>query len=157
MIKRWILVATVAVAAAIPAAVALATAPIGTITRENLTAFPPGSQLGEEWKVNADQIKFRTKEPTTMVFQRVTYAPGADSGWHFHPGVVFVSVTQGEVTRWVRCQSHTYKAGESFLETGQQPEGKLVNTGTDEAKLVALFVVPQGSPLTDPSPPAPDC
>jgi hypothetical protein len=155
--KRRILFAVIAAAACLPVAVALGTPPTGTITRTNLTPFPPGSTIADTWKVNADGIKFKNKGPATTVFQTVTYAPAADSGWHLHPGVVFVAVIQGEVTRLVGCSSQSYKAGETFLETGDQPVGKLVNTGLEDAKLAALYVVPKGSPLSDPSPPAPDC
>ena len=155
--RRRILFAVLAAASCLPVAVALGTPPTGTITRANLTPFPPGSSLAEKWRANADGIKFMNKGPATTVFQTVTYAPGADSGWHLHPGVVFVAVIQGQVTRWVGCSSHTYGAGETFLETGDQPVGKLVNTGLEDAKLAALYVVPQGSPLSDPSPSAPDC
>jgi quercetin dioxygenase-like cupin family protein len=142
------------------AAVALATGPTGAIDRENLTPFPPGSSLSETWNVNTDGFTFSNDHPATVVFQKVVYAPGADSGWHLHPGLVFVSVTGMEgaqVTRYVGCTSKTYQAGQSFIENGQQPAGKILNTGSVHATLYAMFVVPVGDSLSDPTVPAPAC
>jgi hypothetical protein len=157
--KHLVLAAIGLVAASVAATTALATGPSGTITRTNLTPFPPGSVMADSWKVNTDRIKFETKDPTTVVFQKVVYAPGADSGWHLHPGVVFVTVTgQGaQVTRSVGCASTVYRSGQTFLENGEQPVGKITNTGSVDATLYAVFVVPQGSPLSDPTPLAPQC
>jgi quercetin dioxygenase-like cupin family protein len=136
---------------------ALATGPSPGIARTNLTPFPPGSLLAGKWKVNADKIKFQTKGDSRVVFQTVTYEPAADSGWHLHPGIVFVAVTAGEVTRWVGCTSHVYSAGQTFIESGQQPAGKVVNSGSTQAALVVMYVVPDGDSLADASPPAPVC
>jgi len=157
--KHLVLAAIGLVSASVAATTALATGPSGTITRTNLTPFPPGSVMANSWDVNADRIKFQTKDPTTVVFQKVVYAPGADSGWHLHPGVVFVTVTGdgAQVTRSVGCDSTVYQSGQTFIENGEQPVGKIANTGSVDATLYAVFVVPQGSPLSDPTPAAPTC
>ncbi len=136
---------------------ALATSPSLGITRTNLTPFPPGSLLAGAWQVNTDRIKFQTKGDSRVVFQTVTYEPGADSGWHLHPGIVFVAVTAGSVTRHVGCTEQTYSAGQTFLESGEQPAGKIVNTGDVQAALAVMYVVPDGDSLADATPPAPVC
>ena len=147
------------VGASVAATTALATGPTGAIARTNLTPFPPGSVLADSWDVNADRVKFQTKDPTTVVFQKIVYGPGADSGWHLHPGLVFVTVTGdgAQITRSVGCGSTVYQSGQSFLENGEQPVGKITNTGSVDATLYAVFVVPQGSPLSDATPLAPEC
>jgi quercetin dioxygenase-like cupin family protein len=147
------------VAASVAATTALATAPSGVIMRTNLTPFPPGSVMADSWQVNADRIKFQTKDPTRIVVQKVVYTPGSDSGWHLHPGLVFVTVTGdgAQVTRWVGCKSTVYHSGQTFLENGEQPVGKITNNGAVDATLYAYFVVPQDSPLSDATPLAPQC
>ena len=157
--KHLVLAAIGLVAASVASTTALATGPTGTIMRTNLTPFPPGSVMADSWQVNANRIKFQTKDPTTVVFQKVVYAPGADSGWHLHSGLVFVTVTGegAQVTRSVGCGSTVYHSGQTFLENGEQPVGKITNTGSVDATLYAVFVVPQGSPLSDPTPLAPQC
>jgi hypothetical protein len=137
----------------------LATPASGTIVRTNLTPFPPGTTLAQTDLINAGPIKFQSKADTTVVFQQVVYSPAADSGWHLHPGVVFVSVNGAgaQVTRWVGCSSITYSAGQTFIESAEQVAGKIVNTGSVDATLYVMYVVPAGSPLSDPTAPAPAC
>jgi quercetin dioxygenase-like cupin family protein len=160
MIKRLVLPAVfLALAAAIVAAAAFATGSTGTITRDNLAQ----STMSESWNINADRIKFFNKDEVKLLVQKVTYAPGADSGWHLHPGMVVVTVanppalTGAQVTRYVGCSSHTYAAGQSFIENGEQVPGKIVNTGSVEAVLYATFIVPADGGFSDASPPEPSC
>jgi quercetin dioxygenase-like cupin family protein len=160
MIKRLLLAASVLpIVAAVVAAAALATGSTGTINRETLAQ----SAMSESWNVNTDRIKFFNKDEVKLLVQKVTYAPGADSGWHLHPGVVLVTVanppalTGAQVTRYVGCSSHTYSAGQSFIENGEQEPGKIANTGSVDAVLYATFIVPADAPFSDASPPAPSC
>jgi len=160
MIKRLLLAASVLpIVAAIVAAAALATGSTGTINRENLAQ----SAMTESWNINTDRLRFFNKDEVKLLVQKVTYAPGADSGWHLHPGVVLVTVanppalTGAQVTRYVGCTSHTYSAGQSFIENGEQVPGKITNTGSVDAVLYATFIVPADAAFSDASPPAPSC
>ncbi len=140
--------------------VAVATGPTGTITRTNLTAFPPGSALAPTGLINADRIKFESKDDATVVFQQAVYEPGADSGWHLHQGVVFVAVVGApgaRVTRSVGCGSKVYGAGQTFIESGEQAAGKITNSGAIEVTLYVMYIVPMGHALSDPTAPAPSC
>ena len=54
-----------------------------------------------------------------IVTQQATFAPGATSGWHTHPGYLTATVMSGSVTRYATdCTSQTFAAGQSFYETG---------------------------------------
>ena len=50
------------------------------------------------------------------------YAPLASTGWHKHPGPVYITVTSGELTFYEyddpTCSPHVYKAGEGFVDYG---------------------------------------
>lgn len=53
-----------------------------------------------------------------VVMLTVTYAPGAASDAHFHPGSVFAYVLDGAVQSQLQGQPvHTYRKGESWYET----------------------------------------
>jgi quercetin dioxygenase-like cupin family protein len=72
-------------------------------------------------------------------------APGATTGWHSHPGFVIISVTQGTQTLYAAdCSARTISAGESFVETGDEPMVARNETGS-EVVLVVTFVAPQGA------------
>jgi quercetin dioxygenase-like cupin family protein len=84
------------------------------------------SNLLEDVRINHDRIKFQTKDPTTVRVQKLTFAPGAFTGWHHHPGVVVVAVESGFVTLTdSNCQSKTYGPG--------SPDGSVFVEGHDEA------------------------
>ena len=43
-------------------------------------------------------FKAEAKEPTDIVVRRHVYAAGSSTGWHTHPGPVFITVVEGELT-----------------------------------------------------------
>ena len=98
--------------------------------------------------MNDDRIKFQTKDPTDFVVQQVTFAPGAYSGWHHHPGVILVLVKSGQVTTHdENCQTKTYSQGQAFVESGNAPFMVSNESGTVTAVDVATQVAPAGSPF----------
>ena len=50
------------------------------------------------------------------------YEPGATTGWHKHPGPVYITVTSGELTFYEigdpTCSPKVYKAGQGFVDYG---------------------------------------
>lgn len=50
------------------------------------------------------------------------YQPGATTGWHKHPGPVYITVTSGELTFYEyddpTCSPKVYKAGQGFVDYG---------------------------------------
>jgi quercetin dioxygenase-like cupin family protein len=129
--------------AATVATIALGSPGSGTST----TILAPRSTLSESVQVNGDRIKFQTKDPTDLVTQQVTFAPGAYSGWHHHPGVILVLVKSGTVTvHDENCQTKSYSAGQAFIEGGSEPM-MVSNAGSETAVDVATQVAPAGSPF----------
>lgn len=123
---------------------AIAVANPGTTTS---TILAPRSTLSESVQANDTRIKFQTKDPTDLVTQQVTFAPGAYSGWHHHPGVILVLVKAGAVTVWDEsCNTTTYSAGQAFIEGGSEPM-MVSNEGSVTAVDVATQVAPAGSPF----------
>jgi quercetin dioxygenase-like cupin family protein len=190
---KRLVVALVFVAAAVWAAVALATPgsgqsnkiiSIGTL-QDNM-AFDTGLVLpanGATWegkKYGADQLpeflmRLRSEGVTDLgtwlnlhpaisadfgmvpiglltqpeiVTQQATFAPGATSGWHTHPGFLTATVVSGQVIRYgTDCSSQTFGAGQSFYETGTHTF-VVKNQGTVPAVVMVTFAVPGGTPTT---------
>src|SRR3954451_5613789 len=104
------------------AAAALASPPSGL----TVTTLVTKADFNEEVDLDADEIRLRTKEPTDVRVQQLTFAPGARTGWHHHPGIVLVAVESGQVTVIdARCKATTYGPGSPngavFTEVGTRP------------------------------------
>jgi|tagenome__1003787_1003787.scaffolds.fasta_scaffold20567207_1 quercetin dioxygenase-like cupin family protein len=98
-------------------------------------------------QVNTDRIKFQSKDDVDVAMFTVTYAAAGFSGWHTHPGLLFVTVVSGSVTRSIGCSSWTYGPGTTFMESDEQPAGQVSNaSSTDPAVLQVTQVYPHGSP-----------
>ena len=57
-----------------------------------------------------------------VFIQHARFAPNQDTGWHTHPGPVFVEVVAGSLTyedvSHGKCRRVTYEAGEGFFDRG---------------------------------------
>jgi quercetin dioxygenase-like cupin family protein len=108
---------------------------------------PAVGTLAAPQQVNADRLKFQSKDDADVATFSVTYDPLGFSGWHTHPGIVFVVVQSGSVVRQVGCASHAYTAGESFIESDEQPAGQVSNpSATTPAVLTVMQITPHGNP-----------
>src|SRR5579859_8654 len=134
--------------------IALATQPNGTDTevigRSAVTPFDSGSG---PFSVDDPQIQLALDKATDLAVVHGTMAAGGDSGWHSHPDVVFVQVTEGTLTLYAaddpNCAPHVVQAGQSFIE----PIGKVHiarnESQTDRASWYATHIgVPSGVPTT---------
>jgi len=84
-----------------------------------------------------------------IVTQQTTFAPGAASGWHSHPGYLTATVVSGQVERYgTDCSSEVFTAGQSFYETGAKTFIVKNQSTTDSAVVTVTFVVPGGTPTT---------
>lgn len=96
-----------------------------------------------DWKL---EIK---AEPSMDVgVQRVTFPVGTNSGWHSHPGPVFVRVQKGTVTFYLandpECKPIVRTVGQTYIETGDITHiGR--NEGTEDAETLVVFFTPVGA------------
>jgi quercetin dioxygenase-like cupin family protein len=101
-------------------------------------------------------IKTRGLSDAYVVKNRI--APGGDTGWHSHPGPVFVLITAGTATAYeAEDPTHTpmvVPAGTGFLD-GVDDTHIVRNEGDADLELIAVFLVPQGAPrrIDEPQPP----
>lgn len=81
--------------------------------------------------------------------QVLDFAPGAATPFHTHPGVVVVTVLEGENTFSVNGVEKVYKAGESFVE-GPGEVYQARNATAARMSVMASFLIPPGAPLSTP-------
>ena len=128
---------------------ALATPGIGVISAP---VHARGTLL-ERMKVHSDAgIKLRSKHPLDIVTQSISIAPGGSTGWHSHPGPVFVTVRAGALRivyandrRDRHCVGTTYTAGQSFIDRGDENVHNAYPVGPTPVELWATYLVP-GAP-----------
>lgn len=93
------------------------------------------------------------KDASNMVVVRFTVQPGVRFPWHTHPGLVMVSVTQGELVFVYGddCVQRPYAAGKAFVDPGFGNVHYAFNRTAGVTVIVATFLgVPATGPLTLP-------
>lgn len=110
-----------------------------------------GRATFERFKVKTDaQAPFdymaQAKPGIDMVVRTHDYAPGSYTGWHTHPGPVFISVLEGSVTFYEyddpTCTPKVVTAGQGYVDTGLGHIGR--NETGLPAKDVTVFILPIG-------------
>ena len=151
---RAILISAIALAGvAIFSVTALATSGVGFVGGPAVRGT-----LAHDVHINADRLKFQTKDPADVVVQTITIAPGGNSGWHYHPGFLLAVVESGAVSLQVGCSTTAYSAGQSFHETGTTPTiARNMAAGTTVVRVT--YIVPKGSVtrIDVPASQIPDC
>jgi quercetin dioxygenase-like cupin family protein len=105
-------------------------------------------------------FRAHSTEPIDIVVRRHDYAPGASTGWHQHPGPIFITVTQGQLTYYEyndpTCTAHVITAGHGFVDTG---DGHIVRNETDQpAEDISVITAPVGAAFRTELPaPNPNC
>jgi hypothetical protein len=94
------------------------------------------------------------------VVQTHDYAPGASTGWHTHPGPVFITVLEGQITFYEvddpNCAPRVIYAGQGYVDTGHGHIGR--NETGLSAKDVTVAIAPVGAPFRSELPaPGPYC
>ena len=96
------------------------------------------------------QIKVQAKPSLDVAVQTIVFEPGGYSGWHSHPGPVFISVVEGTMTFYEgddpTCTPTVRTAGQGFLDTGTHAHIARNETGLPARNVVTYFA-PQGASL----------
>jgi quercetin dioxygenase-like cupin family protein len=99
-------------------------------------------RLGEDnWKVDV-----KAKPALDVAVQSIVFQPGAQSGWHSHPGPVFISVVSGTMTFYEGddpdCEPVVRHAGEGFLDVGDHAHLARNETSEPATNIVTYFAPP---------------
>ncbi|HPY23148.1 MAG: hypothetical protein QG655_2410 [Actinomycetota bacterium] len=111
-------------------------------------ATPPG--------VEVETLSTNTVNGTQYIVTRITVAPGAGTGWHYHPGDVFGYISDGAMTHYNTGAGDSgcavdavYSAGAPVKEgvgPGFVHNGR--NEGTSPLVMEVVYVNPVGTPLS---------
>ena len=91
-------------------------------------------------------FKVHAKSPVDVVVRRHDYAVGSHTGWHSHPGPVFITVTQGTLTYYLyddpTCTPHTVTAPGGFVDDAR---GHMIrNESGQPAQDMSVIIAPTG-------------
>lgn len=105
-------------------------------------------------------VDVKAKTPVDIVVRTHDYEPGGSTGWHTHPGPVFITVLEGSVTFYEAddptCTPNVVYAGEGYVDTGRGHYGR--NETGVPAKDVTVILAPVGQPFRGELPaPSPYC
>jgi hypothetical protein len=101
--------------------------------------------------VNDSPVEFDVKAKSTVdvVVRKHDYAVGSHTGWHSHPGPVFITVTEGTLTYYLyddpTCTPHEVTKGSGFVDDGR---GHMVrNESGQPAQDVSVIIAPPAPAL----------
>lgn len=92
------------------------------------------------------EIEVKAKSSTDVAVQSITFQPGSQSGWHRHPGPVFIQVVSGTIAFYESndptCTPIIRTAGQGFLDTGDHAHIARNESGTPATNVVTYFAPP---------------
>jgi quercetin dioxygenase-like cupin family protein len=115
-------------------------------------ALPPvvGQEQKGEWSA-----MLITSGPSNFIVHDVSYFPGGHTGWHSHPGILLITVTEGSIEWYnANCQRTVYNVGDSFTESTATHFWR--NVGSVNARIMVAYVIAKGQPRRIDQP-APAC
>lgn len=149
----------IATAVAVVICGGLAWGTMGSGTSSTLVG-PPAVYEGFKVKresVDGWEVKIQARQGLSVATQTITFQPGGQSGWHTHPGPVFISVKEGTMTFYdENCNATVRMAGQGFLDTGADPH-LARNESESPATNVVTYFAPPGAPLRIDAPQPQNC
>jgi hypothetical protein len=120
-----------------------------------------GQQTFKLKRITGDwHLELKAKPRFDLAVQRIVFQPGGQSGWHTHPGPVFIQVVSGAITFYESddptCKPIVRGAGEGYLDLGEHAHLARNETGT-VAENVVTYLVPPGAALRNDADPPGNC
>ena len=85
-----------------------------------------------------------------LAVQRIVFQPSGQSGWHRHPGPVFIEVVSGTMTFYMSddptCAPMVRTAGQGYLDVGEHAHIARNESGAP-AENIVVYLAPQGAAL----------
>jgi Cupin domain len=106
------------------------------------TALPNASfDLTGDW-----HVEIKSKPALDLAVQSIVFQPGGQSGWHSHPGPVFIEVVSGTLTFYMSddptCTGIVRTAGQGYLDVGAHAHIARNETAAPAQTLVTYFAPP---------------
>jgi hypothetical protein len=85
-----------------------------------------------------------------IAVQTIVFQPGGQSGWHMHPGPVFILVTEGTMTFYEsddpQCKPTVRTAGQGYVDAGEHAH-LARNESFHQATNLVTYFAPPGATL----------
>jgi len=136
----------------------------GTSQSTPLARATFGGQSGSVFKVERESgdwhVELTSKPAFDVAVQSIVFQPGTHSGWHSHPGPVFILVKTGEMTFYEsddpHCMPIRRQAGEGFLDVGDHAHIAR-NETAHPAENIVTYLAPPGATLRKDEPAPGNC
>lgn len=111
------------------------------------TFSDPNDQNFDVKRISGDwHMQIKGKPAFDIAIQTIDFAPGAQSGWHRHPGPVFIQVVSGTMTFYESddptCTPIVRTAGQGFLDKGDDAHIARNETTSPSQNVVTYFAPP---------------
>ncbi len=91
-------------------------------------------------------VEIKAHNAVDIAVQSITFQPGGQSGWHQHPGPVFIQVVSGTMTFYESddpsCAAIVRTAGQGYLDTGDHAHIARNETASPATNVVTYFAPP---------------
>jgi hypothetical protein len=91
-------------------------------------------------------IQIKSKPAFDIAVQSIVFQPGSQSGWHSHPGPVFIEVVSGTMTFYESndptCTPIVKTAGQGYLDAGEHAHIARNETLLPATNVVTYFAPP---------------
>lgn len=95
-------------------------------------------------------VEVKAHPELDLAVQQIVFQPGGQSGWHSHPGPVFIQVVAGTMTFYESddptCTPVIRTAGQGFLDVGEHAHIARNETGSTATNVV-VYLAPPGAAL----------
>ena len=129
------------------------TAGSGSVSRliGRATFGDPRDETFKVKRITGDwHVEVKAKSQMDIAVQTIDFAPGSQSGWHGHPGPVFIQVVSGTMTFYESddpsCTPVVRTAGQGYLDTGDHAHMARNETALP-AQNVVTYLAPPGAAL----------
>jgi hypothetical protein len=115
------------------------------------TFSDPADETFKVKRITGDwHVEIKAKPAFDIAVQNIVFEPGGYSGWHSHPGPVFIQVVKGTMTFYEsddpKCTAIVRTAGQGYLDKGDHAHIAR-NETTAKAENVVTYFAPPGAAL----------
>ncbi|HEU4995201.1 MAG TPA: cupin domain-containing protein [Gemmatimonadaceae bacterium] len=126
------------------------------------TFSDPNDQNFKVMRITGDwHVEIKAKPAFDIAVQSIVFEVGGQSGWHVHPGPVFIQVVKGSMTFYESddptCTPKVLTAGQGFLDVGDHAHIARNESGAPAENIVTYFVPPGATALRKDTDPPGNC
>jgi hypothetical protein len=122
--------------------------------------FSDGQNLKVKRITGDWHVEVKAHRELDIAVQQIVFQPGGHSGWHRHPGPVFIQVVSGTMTFYdstdPTCTPIVRTVGQGFLDVGDHAHIARNETAAPAVNVVT-YLAPPGAPLRIDAPAPGNC